>query len=214
MLDVRILVVDDDPAQREQLAGFLRDLGAEVREAGDGGEALQQVLSGSPDLVITDLRMPGMDGRELLGKIRESNPEIGVFIVTAYGTVEGAVACLKAGARDYLLKPLDLEEVEHQVRRAIQDRHLRRENRELKRRLGEIESIPGHEEFENLGSVLMTDPSPTRKLALGNPMQDLDRCLMPEPDQGETHPKTAPGLVGRLLKCRLDDLGHQGRVFS
>ena len=142
-LDARILVVDDDPSQREQLAGFLLDLGAEVLEAGDGRAALELVISGSPDVVITDLRMPGMDGELLLGEIREINPEIGVFVVTAFGTVEGAVACLKRGASDYLLKPLDLEEVERLVRRSIHERHLQRENRELRRRLGEIESIPG-----------------------------------------------------------------------
>ncbi|HSM14746.1 MAG TPA: sigma-54 dependent transcriptional regulator, partial [Thermoanaerobaculia bacterium] len=71
------------------------------------------------------------------------NPEIRTVVVTAYGTVEGAVACLKDGACDYLLKPLDLDEVEQVARRALEERHLRRENRELRRRLGEIESVPG-----------------------------------------------------------------------
>jgi len=142
-LDAGILIVDDDASQRSQLAGFLRDLGAEVAEAGDGREALDLLPRVGPDVVITDLRMPKMDGRELLREIRQFNPEIGVIIVTAYGTVEDAVACLKDGAGNYLLKPLDLDEVEHLVRREVGRRHLERENRELRRRLGTLESVEG-----------------------------------------------------------------------
>ena len=142
-LNARILVVEDDPSQREMLAGFLRDLGAEVEEAGDGNAALETVRRHSLDVVLTDLRMPGLDGRELATEIHAINPELSTIIVTAYGTVEGAVACLKAGAFHYLLKPLDLEEVEHVVRQALEKRHLLRENRELKQRLGKIESVPG-----------------------------------------------------------------------
>lgn len=142
-IDGQILVVDDDPSQRQMLADFLRDLGAEVIEAGDGRQALDQIHQSPIDLVISDLRMPEMDGQELLTEIKALNPEIGVVLVTAYGTVQGAVSTLKSGASDYLLKPLDLDEVEHVVRRSLEERHLRRENRELRRRLGEIESVPG-----------------------------------------------------------------------
>jgi len=142
-LEGRFVLAEDDPAQREQLAGFLRDLGAEVLEAGDGRAALELVRSRRPDVVLTDLRMPRLEGRELLREIVAFNPEIRVVVMTAYGTVEGAVAALKEGACDYLQKPLDLDEVERVARRALEERHLRRENRELRRRLGEIESIPG-----------------------------------------------------------------------
>jgi two-component system NtrC family response regulator len=142
-LAARLLVVEDDPSQRELLAGFLRDLGAEVEEAGDGRAALESVRRRSPDVVLTDLRMPEMDGHALLREIRRLNPEISTIVVTAHGTVEGAVACLKDGAFNYLLKPLDLDEVELIVRKALENRHLQRENRELKRRLGRLESVPG-----------------------------------------------------------------------
>ncbi len=142
-LDARILVVDDEPAQRGLLAGFLRDLDAEVLEAGSGREALDLVRRTLPDVVLTDVRMPEMNGGELLRAVKRGNPEVEVVIVTAYATVPDAVASLQDGAADYLLKPLDLDEVEHAVRRAVERRHLRRENRELRRRLGEIESLPG-----------------------------------------------------------------------
>ncbi len=142
-LDARLLVVDDEAGQRDLLAGFLRDLGAEVLEAASGEEALEICDRALPDVVISDVRMPGADGTELLRRIKATNPEVEVVLATAYGTVGDAVACLKDGAADYLLKPLDLDEVEHVVRRAVERRHLQRENRELRRRLGEVESLPG-----------------------------------------------------------------------
>jgi DNA-binding NtrC family response regulator len=142
-LDARILVVDDDRSQREELAGFLRDIGAVVTEAGDGREALDAVVRQAPDLCISDVRMPGMDGTRLLEEIRLVNPEVAVVLATAFGTVEDAVTCLKQGAADYLLKPLDLDEVEHLVRRLLESRRLHRENIDLKARLSRIESVPG-----------------------------------------------------------------------
>ena len=82
-LEGRLLVVEDDPAQRSQLAGFLRDLGADVGEAENGIEALAILDEALYDVVISDLRMPGMDGEELLRRIGEINPEIGLILVTA-----------------------------------------------------------------------------------------------------------------------------------
>ena len=142
-LEGRVLIVEDDPVQREMLTGFLSDLGIETADAADGREALDHLAQSQFDVVITDLRMSEMDGAELLRQVKELNPQIGVILVTAFGTVQNAVETLKAGACNYLLKPLDLDEVEHVVRRCLDERHLQRENRELRRRLGEIESIPG-----------------------------------------------------------------------
>ena len=142
-LEARILVVDDDPSQRELLAGCLRDMGAEVVEAADGRQALVELETGAFDLLLTDQRMPGIDGHELLRRVRALDPGIGVILVTAYGTVEQAVACLKDGAADYLLKPVDLDELEIVIARRLEEVQLQRENRQLRQRLGEIESIPG-----------------------------------------------------------------------
>ncbi len=171
-LRARLLVVDDDAGQREMLSGFLRDLGAEVREAGDGDAALGAARDWLPDVVISDFRMPGTDGGSLLRKVKSENPEVEVVIVTAYGTVADAVACLKDGAADYLLKPLDLDEVEHVIRRAVERRHLIRENRELRRRLGEVESLPGivtagGPMTEVLSAVARAAPTPVSVLLLG-----------------------------------------------
>jgi DNA-binding NtrC family response regulator len=171
-IDGHILVVEDDSSQRQMLAEFLRDLGLDVVEAGDGQEALERFRGEPFDLVISDLRMPEMDGQQLLLAIKELNPETGVVLVTAYGTVEGAVATLRTGASDYLLKPLDLDEVEHVVQRCLEENHLRRENRDLRRRLGEIESLPGiltsgGAMAEALSKVARVAPSEVSVLLLG-----------------------------------------------
>jgi len=171
-LDARILVVDDEPAQRGVLAGFLRDLEAEVLEAGNGREALDLVRRTLPDVVLTDVRMPEMGGGDLLRAVKGGNPEVEVVIVTAYATVPDAVASLKDGAADYLLKQLDLDEVEHALRRAVERRHLRRENRELRRRLGELERLPGivtagGAMAEVLSTVARVAPSSVPVLILG-----------------------------------------------
>ena len=168
----RVLIVEDDPAQREMLAGFLRDLGVETEEAEKGRRALDVLDSQPIDLVVTDLRMPGMEGSQLLKEIKSQNPELGVVLVTAFGTVQGAVEALKAGACNYLLKPLDLDEVEHVIRRCLADRQLRRENRELRQRLGEIESLPGivtagGPMAETLSKVARVAPSNVSVLLLG-----------------------------------------------
>jgi DNA-binding NtrC family response regulator len=142
-LPARLLVVDDEAGQRELLAEHLRELGAEVLEAGDGRRALELARRCLPDVVLSDVRMPGLGGRDLLAALKRENPEVEVVLVTAYAAVPEAVACLKEGAADYLIKPLDLDEVEHLVRLAVERRCLRRENRELRRRIGEVESLPG-----------------------------------------------------------------------
>lgn len=168
-----LLVVDDDGAQREQLAGFFEDLGARVLQASDGEEALQIARARSVDAVLTDIRMPRMSGERLLEALGEELPDVGVILLTAYGEMEQAVACLKKGARDYLAKPLDLDEVEHAVRRVLDERQLERENRELRRRLGEVESVPGiitggsGGMAEVMSTVVRVAPSNVSVLVLG-----------------------------------------------
>jgi len=133
--DRLILVVDDEEAQRRVLAGFLRKRGYDVEAAGDAEEALRVVSSRTVDLVLTDLRMPGRTGAELLEAVRAANPEIPVVVMTAYGTVASAVEAMKRGATDYLSKPVDLDELEVLVARALERRALVSENRALREQL-------------------------------------------------------------------------------
>ncbi|MBU0741890.1 sigma-54 dependent transcriptional regulator [bacterium] len=132
-----ILVVDDEAGQRETLAGVLRDRGHTVLEAADGAAALALLRRESIDLLLTDMRMPGLSGHELLIECRELKPDVPVVVMTAYGTVDVAVAAMKSGAADFLTKPIDLDQLEIVVDRALATRELVRENRALRRRLEE-----------------------------------------------------------------------------
>jgi two-component system NtrC family response regulator len=130
-----VLVVDDEEAQRKVLAGFLRKRGFEVVASSGVDEALGHAASRTIDLAITDLKMPGKGGLELLEGLHGINPEIPVIVVTAFGTVASAVEAMKRGAADYLTKPVDLDELEVLVARTLERRALVSENRELRRQL-------------------------------------------------------------------------------
>jgi len=127
-----ILVVDDEEPQRRVLAGFLRKTGYEVEAVGGADEALALVAARSVDLVLTDLRMPGRSGVELLEAVHALNPEVPVVVMTAYGTVPSAVDAMKRGAADYLAKPVNLDELEVLVARSLERRALQSENRALR----------------------------------------------------------------------------------
>jgi two-component system NtrC family response regulator len=133
----RILIVDDEKVQLEMLEGFLVKQGYEVTAAEDGQKALEKFKSGTFDLVLTDFRMPGMDGIQLLREVRRLQPQVLVVIMTAYGTVGTAVAAMKEGAYDYLTKPIDLDELLLLTQRVGREVRLGQENLELKEQLRE-----------------------------------------------------------------------------
>jgi len=133
----QILIVDDEKIQREMLAGFLSKQGYKAVAAEDGAKALERYASGSFDLVLTDFRMPGMDGFALLTELKRRNPEAVVVMMTAYGTVNTAVAAMKEGAYDYLTKPIDLDELLLRIQRVEREASLKGENRDLKEALRE-----------------------------------------------------------------------------
>ncbi len=130
-----LLVVDDDALIRRSLGAVLRLEGYDVVEASGGGDALAALESAKPDLVITDFNMPEIDGLQLLREIRARKPDLPVILVTGYGTVEQAVDAMRSGAYDYVTKPIIDEEMKMVIRRALEERSLRDENSELRKRL-------------------------------------------------------------------------------
>jgi DNA-binding NtrC family response regulator len=130
-----ILVVDDEKNTREGLQRSLQPLGYEVRLAASASEAIEAMRAGDIDLMLTDLRMPGMDGLQLIKAARQISPETQIIMLTAYGTVETAVEAMKQGAYDYLTKPVNLDELESRVSRALASTRLRAENVMLRERL-------------------------------------------------------------------------------
>ncbi|HXI58139.1 MAG TPA: sigma-54 dependent transcriptional regulator, partial [Polyangia bacterium] len=133
----RILVVDDEANARAALVELLRDEGYLVESAADGFKALGKLEEFAPDLVLTDLKMPGMDGIELLGKVHQHDPDVVVVVMTAFGAVETAVGAMRAGASDYLTKPVNVTELSLVVKREVAQRRLRAEAGQLRERLAE-----------------------------------------------------------------------------
>ncbi len=137
MEDFTILVIDDEPAQLISLEGFLKRRGFRVYTARSGNEGYQIAREHIIDLVLTDFRMPDWNGLVVLRKMKELNPDMDVVVMTAYGSVNDAVEIMKAGAYDYLTKPIDLNELENLIHRVQERHHLIRENRLLKEQLQE-----------------------------------------------------------------------------
>jgi DNA-binding NtrC family response regulator len=174
----RILVVDDEVNARTALHELLRDEGYSVETAADGFKALGKLADFAPDLVLTDLKMPGMDGIQLLRKLRETDPELPVIMMTAFGEVETAVNAMRDGARDYLSKPVNVSELSMVVAREMGERRLRAEAGLLRAQLAEKYSFdnivgsaaPMQEVFKTVAqiapsraSVLITGESGTGK---------------------------------------------------
>jgi DNA-binding NtrC family response regulator len=132
LIEKRILVVDDDESLRWVTQAQLQQSGYAVGAAANGDEALERIREAPPDMVITDLKMPRMSGIELLKGIRADYPEILVIVVTAFGTVENAVEAMKAGAYDYITKPVNIDELRLIVARGLEHLDLREEVRNLR----------------------------------------------------------------------------------
>lgn len=135
-----ILVVDDDRFFRELYADLLRQVGYTVVTACSGEDALDRLADSRYGLVVTDLTMPGISGLELLVKIKSQDPSIDVILVTANADLESALFSLKHGARDFLLKPINSEELLHSVRLCMEQRCLLDENLELRNMLGLLQT--------------------------------------------------------------------------
>lgn len=127
-----ILVVDDDESQRRLIEFWLKEEGYSVTTAADGNAGLQAFNEKAPALVVADIRMPGLTGLDLLGRIKAANADTPVILVTAFGTVGDAVDAMKLGAADYVLKPLNPEELKVNVERALERQQILDENRYLR----------------------------------------------------------------------------------
>ena len=168
----RILIVDDEANARTALAELLRDEGYVVETAADGFKALPKLEEFSPDLLLTDLNMPGMDGLELMRKARARDAEIASVVMTAYGAIDTAVAAMREGAADYLTKPINIDELVLVLERALERRKLRAEAGQLRERLSErhrVQNLIGSSAAirEVIDSVLQVAPSRASVLIYG-----------------------------------------------
>ncbi|MEE9554022.1 MAG: sigma-54 dependent transcriptional regulator [candidate division Zixibacteria bacterium] len=140
---MRLLVIDDEAHQRELLADYLRKNKHDVTSAGDGEEAMECLKNEGAEAAFVDMRMPRMDGLAFIKKSLELYPDLAIVVMTAYGTVESAVEAMKAGAFDYLLKPIDLEHLGLIIDKIQNNIRLITENRYLRRKLREVDQPEG-----------------------------------------------------------------------
>jgi len=129
---LRVLVVDDERLSRETTRQQLREAGYEAEAVENAFKALQQLEEDRWDVVLTDLRMPTMDGLEFLKKVKQNSPDVEVILMTAYGTVETAVAAMREGAADFLTKPFSFHELEVRLRNLTRFQEIQRELNRLK----------------------------------------------------------------------------------
>ncbi len=151
MSKARILVVDDEASARSGLEKLLHQSGYDVSLAADGVGALEVAASTAPDVVVTDLKMPNMDGMTLLTKLREQDAELPVIVTTAFGDVSNAVDAMRKGASDFITKPIDFDVLLLAIERAFEQRVIRAEAENLKRQIRDRDG-------EGLQGLLGTSP--------------------------------------------------------
>ncbi len=180
-----LLVADDDPAVRQSLERALTREGYTVVAAPDGQTALERLRQGGVDLVLSDLRMPGLTGLELLREAKLVAPDVDVILLTAFGTVEEAVRAMKDGAIDFLTKPFRQAQLMKVVRQALERRDLIAENRALHRRLDDLLSQ---------GKMVGVSPAFQRMMTLIKQVADSSATVLIQGESG-----TGKELVARTL---------------
>jgi diguanylate cyclase (GGDEF)-like protein len=208
----RILVVDDDTIVREVVVESLRLMGLEADVCGNGAEALAKNDSRPYDLIVTDMKLPGLDGLTLIGRLKSRQSETDVVVITGYGTIENAVECMKAGAIEYLIKPFTVDQIQVAVRKALEHRELRRraQERELYMELSYVDSLTGVKNRRYLDEALDAEIATARahRESFILLMIDIDDFKVYNDCNGHQKGDAALARVGQLLKsvCRRYDI--------
>ena len=188
MTDRRILIVDDELSVRSSLEEWFKEDGFQVATAEDGQAALRAMEHGPYDIVLLDLKMPGMDGISVQKRVREIDPEATVIILTAYASVQTAVEALKLGAFDYVTKPVDPDDLSNLVRNALRTRVLAEENVRLKEKVSELTEVT---------PILAVSPAMEHVLEMVRTVAETDSSVVIRGESG-----TGKELVARAIHAQ------------
>jgi len=168
-MNAKILIADDEKTIRESLKVILEDEGYKANVAGDGALALEEIKNNNYDIVISDIKMPNIDGMELLEKASEISPNTFFIIMTAYASVQTAIEALRKGAYDYLIKPVEFEDLLIRIKRLIEYKNLAAENKALRQRISSptnFQNLIGKSEPMKRVYNLIQQVSPTNSTVL------------------------------------------------
>jgi DNA-binding NtrC family response regulator len=221
--EATVLVVDDETLIRETLVEYLAQEGLHVVSCASGEEALELAGQQRFDVVLCDVQLPGIDGLELLERIRHISPESFVLLITAYATVENAVEAFQRGAHDYLMKPILLDEVLVKIRRLLSHRALYRENQWLRRELNRAEApgqMVGTSAALRQVAAMVRKVAPTRSTVLisgesGTGKELVARAIhegMPGHEDGRFIAVNCAAIPHELLENQL--FGHRKGAFT
>ena len=192
---VNVLVVDDDQSVRSMLSFVLGKDGYQVEEAHSGADALRKLKGRSYDLVISDIRMPDLNGIELLKKIKTHDPELPVIMITAYAATHDAIEAMKLGAEDYVTKPFNLEELKIIIAKSLHKKSIEQENVELRQKLSE------REKFED---IVGADPQMTKIYELIRTVAQTDSTVLIAGESG-----TGKELIARAIHAQSRRAGQR-----
>lgn len=223
VVGLSVLIIDDEPHLPHQLGRYLNKHGYDVYTASDGESGLRELQKNAPDLLLLDVRLPGMSGLEILEELRKTEPDLPVIMLTAYGDVQTAVSAMKLGASDYLMKGFDLTELLLIVQRALETSAMYRELRQLRReksdnyhfhylighsaRMREVFDLVARVARSDTASVLITGESGTGKEVVAHAIHEQSPRA-----QGPFHPLNCASIATNLLESEL--FGYEQYAFT
>jgi DNA-binding response OmpR family regulator len=210
----RVLVVDDEANLRQTLARILHQMGCEVTTAADGAEALRRLEIATCDLVYLDIRLPDLDGLQVLRQIHDRYPQIAVVLLTAYASIQSAVEAVRLGATDYLIKPIDPDVLVTRTRTILADQAVQRRRRELQEQIDALRTeLKTLDQASDVASALTT-PSDDRFLKRGALILDLHTRRATYIDRVLSLPPTAFDYLVVLARHAPDVVPYQTLVVE
>ncbi len=210
----RVLIVDDEANLRQTLARILHQIGCEVTTSADGAEALQRLENSPYDLVYLDIRLPGVDGLQVLRQIHDRYPQVAVVLLTAHASISSAVEAVRLGATDYLIKPISPEALSAHTRTILADQAVQRRRREIQEQIDALQAELKTLDQSPVVTPSFTTPVDDRFLKRGALILDLHTRRATYTDRVLALPPTAFDYLVVLARHAPDVVPYQTLVVE